>query len=222
MFFGHIAVALAAKPVTPKASLGALLVSATAIDTLAGVFAVTQIEGVDASGNPVYPWSHGLFMAGVWSVAGLTIAFLLTRDRRTSLTIGLVVFSHWILDFISHPMGMGRVLPPDLPLLFEGSPKVGLGLYNSVPAAIITEFGLFIAGVAFYLARTRPKDPTGARAFWLMVLFLFAMMVPGALPSLALLPTFAVLLLFPIGNWVERHRVPVSAWNRGAIGPTGG
>ena len=116
---------------------------------------------------------------------------------------------------------MGRVLPPDLPLLFEGSPKVGLGLYNSVPAALITEVGLFIAGVAFYLARTRPKDPTGTRAFWLMVLFLFAMMVPGALPGLALLPTFAVLLLFPIGNWVDRHRVLINGWKSDAIEPAG-
>jgi hypothetical protein len=206
MFFGHIAVGLAAKPVAPKVPLGALLLSATAIDTLAGIFAAVGIETVDASGNSVVPWSHGLFMAVVWSIVGLSVAFLLTRDRRVSVVIGLVVFSHWVLDFISHPMGMGQNLPPDLPLLFEGSPKVGLGLYNSVPAALITEFGLFIAGVAFYLARTRASDRTGKWAFWLMLLFVFSMAVPAAVPQLSLLPTFATVLLLPLGNWVDRHR----------------
>lgn len=206
MFFGHIAVGLAAKPAAPKVPLGALLLSATAIDTLAGVFAITGIETMDASGNPSFPWSHGLLMAVVWAIVGAAVAFCLSKDRRVSVVIGLVVFSHWVLDFISHPMGFGRELPPDLPLLFEGSPKVGLGLYNSVPAALITEFGLFIAGIAIYLSTTRAKDRVGRWAFWLIVLFMFLLMLPGMVPELALLPTFAAVLLLPLGNWVDRHR----------------
>ena len=206
MFFGHIAVGLAAKPVAPKAPMGALLVLATAIDTLAGVFALTGIERVDANGYSSIPWSHGLFMAVVWSIAGFGLAYLFSRDRRVSIVIGLVIFSHWLLDFISHPMGLGRELPPDLPLLFEGSPKVGLGLYNSIPAALITEFGLFIAGIVIYLRTSRAKDRVGRWAFWLIVLFVFLIVIPGAVPQLALLPTFATLLLLPLGNWVDRHR----------------
>lgn len=206
MLFGHIAVGLAAKPVAPKVSLGALLVSATAIDTLCGLFVITGIETVDASGASSLPWSHGLFMAMVWSIAGFAIAFLLSRDRRTSILIGLVVFSHWVLDFISHPMGMGRDLPPDLPLLFEGSPKVGLGLYNSVTAALITDLGLLVAGIVIYLVSTRAKDRTGTWAFWLMMLFIFLLAIPGVVPQLSLLPTLAIVLLLPFGNWIDRHR----------------
>jgi len=206
MFFGHIAVGLAAKPVAPKAPLGALLLAATAIDTLTGVFVITGIETIDASGNSSFPWSHGLFMAVVWAIVGAAVAYLLSRDRRVSVVIGLVVFSHWVLDFISHPMGFGRELPPDLPLLFEGSPKVGLGLYNSVPAALITEFGLFIAGIVIYLVTTSAKDRVGKWAVWLIVLFMFLLMLPSAVPQLALLPTFATVLLLPLGNWVDRHR----------------
>jgi hypothetical protein len=67
-------------------------------------------------------------------------------------------------------MGLGRELPPDLPLRFEGLPKVSLGLYNSVPAALITEFGLFIAGIAIYLSTTRAKDRVGRWASWLLIL----------------------------------------------------
>lgn len=206
MFFGHIAVGLAAKPVASKVPLGALLLSATAIDTLAGVFVITGIETMDTSGNTSFPWSHGLFMAVVWAIVSFVLAYLLSRDRRVGVVIGLVVFSHWVLDFISHPMGFGRELPPDLPLLFEGSLKVGLGLYNSVPAALITEFGLFIAGIAIYLSTTRAKDRVGKRAFWLLILFVFLLMLPAAVPELAVLPTFATVLLLPLGNWVDRHR----------------
>lgn len=206
MFFGHIAVGLAAKPVAPKASLGALLLSATVIDTLCGVFVITGIEAVDASGANSIPWSHGLFMAMVWAIAGFAVAFLLSRDRRTAILIGLVVFSHWVLDFISHPMGMGRDLPPDLPLLFEGSPKVGLGLYNSVAAALITDLGLLVGGIVVYLVGTKAKDRIGTWAFWLMLLFIAMLALLAAVPQLSLLPTLAVVLLLPIGNWVDRHR----------------
>ena len=206
MFFGHIAVGLAAKPVAPKASLGALLLSATAIDTLCGVFVITGIEAVDASGVSSIPWSHGLFMAAVWAIAGSAVAFLLSRDRRTGILIGLVVFSHWVLDFISHPMGMGRDLPPDLPLLFEGSPKVGLGLYNSVAAALITDLGLFVGGIVVYLVSTKAQDRTGTWAFWLMVLFVALLTLLAAVPQLSILGTIAVALLLPLGNWVDRHR----------------
>ena len=206
MFFGHIAVGLAAKPVVPKASLGALLLSATAIDTLCGVFVITGIEAVDASGASSIPWSHGLFMAMVWAIAGSAVAFLLSRDRRTGILIGLVVFSHWVLDFISHPMGMGRDLPPDLPLLFEGSPKVGLGLYNSVAAALITDLGLFVGGIVIYLMSTKAQDRTGTWAFWLMVLFVALLTLLVAVPQLSIFGTIAIVLLLPLGNWVDRHR----------------
>ena len=206
MLYGHIGVGLAAKRVVPKASLGVLLLAATAIDTLCGVFVITGTEGIDASGTSSIPWSHGLFMAVVWSIVGFAVAFLLSRDRRTGIIVGLVVFSHWVLDFISHPMGMGRDLPPDLPLLFEGSLKVGLGLYNLVAAALVTDIGLLVGGIVVYLVSTRAKDRTGTSAFWLMVLFIGMLALPAAVPRLSMLATLALVLLLPLGNWVDRHR----------------
>lgn len=206
MLYGHIGVGLAAKRVAPKASLGVLLLAATVIDTLCGVFVITGIEGIDASGTSSIPWSHGLFMAVVWSIAGFAAAILLSRDRRTGIIVGLLVFSHWVLDFISHPMGMGRDLPPDLPLFFEGSPKVGLGLYNSVAAALVTDIGLLVGGIVVYLTSTRAKDRTGTSAFWLMVLFIVMLALPAAVPQLSILATLALVLLLPLGNWVDRHR----------------
>jgi len=209
MLYGHIAVGLAAKPLLPKVRLGYLLVAVTAIDILCGVFMLSGIEGVDAGGATYIPWSHGLLMAVIWSLLGFALALLLSRSLRTGIGIGVLVFSHWILDYISHPMGMGRKLPPDLPLLFGNSPKVGLGLYNSLPAALVIEFGLFAAGIVVYLLRSRATDRQGRWSFAVVIAFIFLLALPAAIPGMEWLPTLAVLLLLPLGNWVDRHRVLV-------------
>jgi hypothetical protein len=208
MFYGHIGVALAAKPLAPKVSVGVMLVAATAIDTLCGVFTAFGLEWVNTTtGESYLAWSHGLFMSLVWTLFALGIAWMVTRNWKMSLVIAGLVFSHWVLDFISHPMGMGRVLPKDLPLFFDDSPRVGLGLYNSVIAALISEFGLLGAGIFIYLKTTRPIDHTGRWAFAVLILmfalFPLTMFLPGKLTYLA---TFVTLLFLPVGIWMERHR----------------
>jgi hypothetical protein len=48
--------------------------------------------------------------------------------------------------------------PGHLALLFEGSPKVGLGLYNySFGVALATELGLLILGVLIYIRAVKKK-----------------------------------------------------------------
>jgi hypothetical protein len=52
-------------------------------------------------------------------------------------------------------------LPPDLPLFFNGSTNVGLGLYNhSFTIAVATDLGMLIIGVVIYV---RYKIKTGKR-----------------------------------------------------------
>jgi hypothetical protein len=140
----HIGLGLAAKNIAPKAPVGVLILASEAIDILWGAFALVGIENFGHS-----PWSHGLLMSLVWSVAGALLAALVYRDRRTALTIGLVVFSHWLLDFVTHPMFGGL---PDLPLLFDGSSNVGLGLYSSIAPGftVIIELGLVVLGLVLY------------------------------------------------------------------------
>jgi hypothetical protein len=143
---GHIAVAFAAKPAVPRASLWVLIVATEILDLLSFGFLAAGIERIGLGQSII--WSHGLFMSLVWSAAGGVIAYLFYRDRRTSLAIGLLVFSHWVLDFISHS--------GDLPLLFSGSPLVGLGLESSLVAGVVMEFSMLAVGVAIYLlARKR-------------------------------------------------------------------
>jgi membrane-bound metal-dependent hydrolase YbcI (DUF457 family) len=212
MFYGHIGVALAAKPLAPKVSVGVMLVAATTIDTLCGVFTAFGIEWVNTTTYESHlTWSHGLFMSLVWTLLTLGIAWLVTKNWKMSLVVAGLVFSHWVLDFISHPMGMGKVLPKDLPLFFDGSPKVGLGLYSTVAGALISEFGLLAAGIYIYLKTTRPIDHIGKWAFAVLILmfalFPLTMFLPGKLTYLA---TFVTLLFLPVGIWMERHRKVVA------------
>lgn len=158
---GHFSVGLAAKPAAPQVPLGLLLTAAWLLDLLAIVFG---FAGIEKAGSPGMPWSHGLFMSVVWSVIAALLVGHIYRDRRAGMVAGLVVFSHWVLDFVSHPIPFssfswrswqwtyGHPLPPDLPLLFGNSPKVGLGLYNHISAfkATLLEIGMFTLGGAVY------------------------------------------------------------------------
>ena len=150
---GHFAAGLAAKPLAPKVPLYVLLVATLLLDLLYFGFAYAGMEG-PKSGIPwSHPWSHGLFMSVIWSGAAALLAGRIFREYRAGAVVGLLVFSHWVLDFISHPMGLGHPVPRDMPLLFHGSRKVGLGLYNhlSLFQALSIEVGMFILGAGVYV-----------------------------------------------------------------------
>ena len=158
--FAHASIGLMAKPFAPKAPLWALLAATQVPDLLS--FAVmaagmehgadTQLDfehGLQYLSQPSTPWSHGLFMSVVWSVVVAAIALLFWRDRRTSIVIGLMVFSHWVLDFVVYL---------NIPVFFDNSQVIGLGLITSGPgliAGIILEIGLIAGGIAIYLARRK-------------------------------------------------------------------
>lgn len=151
---GHIGLGFAAKPITPKVHLIVLIIATELIDILWGVFYFSGIDH-DKFGIASSPWSHSLFMAVIWSVLAAIIADHIYHDHRSGITIGLLVFSHWLIDFITHPMGAifgGKPLPPDIPLFFNGSSNVGLGLYNhSFTIAIVTDIGMLIIGIVIYV-----------------------------------------------------------------------
>jgi membrane-bound metal-dependent hydrolase YbcI (DUF457 family) len=159
---GHLAPAFAAKPAAPKAPLWVLLIAGETNDILYFLFSSVGIEqkavitvmdfnqGVKYLTPGSNPWSHGLFMSAIWAMTAAAIAFLFYRDRRTSGVIGLVVFSHWLLDFLMHS---------NLPLFFDGSPQIGLGLENSGIGFLfmtVLDLVLLAAGITVYfIARKR-------------------------------------------------------------------
>jgi len=154
---GHLAPGFAAKYAKPQIPLLVLLLAGETNDILYGVFSTVGIEpkssiaSMDFTNGVKYvtqvsnPWSHGFFMSLVWAVIAFGIAYLITKDRRTSGVIGLVVFSHWIMDFLMHS---------NLPLFFSGSPLVGLGLENSGGGFLfmtVLDLLMLAAGIWLYL-----------------------------------------------------------------------
>jgi len=217
MFIAHLGVGLAAKKVAPRASLGVLLLSAQALDVLCGLLMVTGIEHMKVTPGitrvtPLeftsFPWSHGLLMSLVWSCLAALIAARFYHDRRTSLVVGALVFSHWILDWISHR--------PEMPLLFDGGPKVGLGLWNHPAASLVVELSVFAIGVLMVLWATRPRDRVGSWAFATFILFFVGLFLlndfgpppPVGMPQ-QVLGLFILIFVFllPWGNWIEKHRM---------------
>ena len=165
MFIGHAAVALAAKPLAPCVNLGLALVAAYWVDLVWPLFLLLGIEQVRIDpGNTAftpldfihYPWTHSLVAALAWSA--LFALVFLRLGKREAAALGVLVFSHWVLDALSHR--------PDLPL-WPGGPMIGLGLWNSVPATIAVELAMFAVGVALYARGRRPP-----LAFWCLIGFL--------------------------------------------------
>jgi hypothetical protein len=149
----HVAAGFASKPLSPKVPVWVMIVATELLDLLA---VVLTLLGIEHTGY--IPWSHGLAMSLAWSVAFGALSAWIFRSHRAGVLIGCLVFSHWIIDFITHPMGAvfgGRPAEPDLPLLFGGSPMVGLGLYNySIVLAYIIEYGTIALGIGMYVIYT--------------------------------------------------------------------
>ena len=222
MFIGHFAVAFATKKVAPKVSLGTLVIAACFLDVVWPVLVLLGVErfrivpGFTAV-NPFdfvhYPWSHSLLMTLVWSLL-FALAYLGVKgDRAGALWVGIAVASHWVLDFVSHR--------PDMPLYPGGGERLGLSLWQSLPATFAVEGLMFVAGIALYARATKSLDRTGAIALWAFVAVLVAMYVPGPWspppPSenaVAIVGILAIAIFGPWAYWIDRHRglvAPASA-----------
>jgi hypothetical protein len=99
----------------------------------------------------VFPYSHGLLgVCLLATLAGLATELVL-RGRAgahgAAAVVAVAVLSHWLLDAVVHV--------PDLPLLGASSPKVGLGLWEHVPAAIAVEAGVTAAGFRLFMGGHR-------------------------------------------------------------------
>jgi hypothetical protein len=212
MFLGHYAVALAAKRVAPRTSLGTLFLAAQLLDEiwplllLAGLERVRIVPGyMDASALEFvhYPISHSLLTALGWSLAFAFGYYLLRRDRVGALVTGALVISHWLLDAPMHA--------PDLPLWPGSTTLVGGGLWNSLPLTIAIEAGLLAVGVSLYRRATQPRDRTGSVGFYALVAFLVAAFLAsfaGVPPNERALAfgALAIWLFVPWAYWVDRHR----------------
>ena len=215
MFIGHFAVGFAAKRTAPRASLGTYVAATIFLDMLWPVFILLGIEkvrivpGITAF-SPFdfvsYPWSHSLLMALVWSFVFGGAHYMFRRDATTAKVLAAVVFSHWILDWVSHR--------PDLPLAPGLTFRTGLGLWNSIPATVAVEGTMFLLAGWWYERATDALDGVGRWAWYSLigVLLLAYGASLGPPPregqeTMIAVVGIAAWLFIPWAAWTDRHRV---------------
>jgi membrane-bound metal-dependent hydrolase YbcI (DUF457 family) len=213
MFIGHYALGLAAKRAAPRTSLGTLFIAPTLADLLWPVFLLLGVEHahIEPGTNPFltlwlddYPYSHSLFALIVWGALFGYLYKSRTGDKRAGTVIGLLVVSHWVLDFITHR--------PDMPL-YPGSAEVGLGLWNSPAATVIVESGMLLAGIIIYLRTTRARDGIGRWGLWGLIVLLagsyYSTLFTPAPPNINELAIGGIIFTWVfvlLAWWVDRHR----------------
>ena len=218
MFVGHTALALAAKRRYPELSLGWLYGAATALDLLWPLFLLLGVEqvaigsatgGFDTLTFTSYPWSHSLLTSIGWGIIVAALVRAMGFRITHSILLGLLVLSHWVLDFITHA--------PDLPLWPGSGARVGLGLWSSVPASIAVEGVLYATGIWLYVSGTRANDRIGSIGLWAFLLFSAALWASGPFmppPPSPLAVAWSTMIVVPLlvawAWWVDRHRVAVS------------
>jgi hypothetical protein len=216
MFIGHFALGLASKKVEPGVSLATSFLAAQLADTIWPVLILTGAERVtitpgDTVVTPLrfdsYPWSHSLLTLVVWGAVLAGVHFAARRRTRAALLLWGLVVSHWVLDFVSHRA--------DMPLTPWTSRKLGLGLWNSLPATLVVEGLLFATGVRLALEATRPRDGIGRWGLFGFLAFLVVAYVaslagppPPSLAALGWTSVAAPVILLPFVAWVDRHRAP--------------
>jgi len=217
MFIGHFAVGFASKRLAPRASLGVLLAAPALLDLLWPLFLAAGWEQVriDPGNTAVtpldfvsYPISHSLLTACGWGVLFALVYWLLTRYASGAITIAFGVVSHWFLDFVTHR--------PDMPL-YPGGPKLGLGLWNSVPGTVAVEGVMYALAIWLYFSMTRHRDRTGTYAMWAFILFSIASYIgavfgpPPPSTSVIVWLGFTSWLIPLWAWWFDRHRALRSA-----------
>src|SRR6185295_13926221 len=176
MFIGHFALGFGARRAAPAVSLGTLFLACQLADLLWPTFLLLGIERVevrpgDTAFTPLtfasYPYSHSLVALLIWGALFGAGYVLIRKSRVTAgVVIAALVVSHWVLDVLTHR--------PDMPVTIGGTTRLGLGLWNSVPATLVIELLLFAVGVGIYARFTEARDRRGTYGFWGLVGFLVA------------------------------------------------
>lgn len=168
MLIGHYGPAFIIKAIDKRVPLWGLFIAVQVPDIIWGILILLGVEKANINpsltSNPLdlsyMPYSHGLLSCIVYSLLIVAILLLFKTKKQIAWWMGLAVFSHWLLDFLSHR--------PDLPV-YGDTMKIGLGLWNYPTLAVIVEVGIFVVGAIWYAIAVGGFKRWAAVLFWLFV-----------------------------------------------------
>lgn len=218
MFAGHIGAALAIGRVDRQVGIGRLIAASLLIDLLLWSFILLGWESVAIPDNytethqPLFtfPLSHSLLAALIWSTLAGVVAYLGYSARKgLSLRAALMVFaaalSHWLLDFTVHH--------PQISLLGDTSFKVGLGLWDNMPIALLFESAILLAGLYLFIfgANISSAKKAGLIALCLFILAftIIGMTIAPPPPSGTAMATSSIVMILIIcmlAEWLGKER----------------
>jgi hypothetical protein len=145
-----------------------------------------------------------LFASGM-AAATAVFQALAPGDHVVAPRVMYWALRHWLLDFVGHR--------PDMPLYPGGSERLGLSLWNSLPATFAVEGAMFALAIALYVRVTRARDRTGSIAWWALVALLLALYIPGPWSpppqsenAVAVVGIAALLVFVPWAYRIDRRR----------------
>jgi len=213
MFIGHFGAGFAGKKFSKSASLGTYFMAAQWIDLIWPILLLLGIEKIQVKPGisvvtpldfSYYPFSHSLVGVIVWGLLFGLVYYLIKKNLKVSVVLGLLVLSHWFLDLLVHI--------PDLPIFPGESIKVGLGLWNSLAATIILEGLIFGLGVYFYYKVTKAKNKIGTYALIGLIIFLILIYIsnlfsppPDSVEAIGIVGN-AQWLIVIWGYWIDKNR----------------
>ena len=216
MFVGHYAVSLALKKFEKRASLGVLFLAVQFVDILFMPFVLLGIErmnivpGFTESTHfelEYVPYTHSLVGSVFWAaVAYAVFRWLFVKKQSVALVVAVAVFSHWLLDLITHT--------PDLPLWTDDTMKLGLGLWNSAAATYALEAIMLITALWLYVRQTQASSTLGKYGmpvFVVVMLLINIVNIYGPPPAggkveMAISAMVAYLAFAGIAFWLDRKR----------------
>ena len=207
MFIGHfapafVAAALDKHPSGPK--LATYFVAGQLVDWGFFTLALAGIEKVRVDPDATVmvpldlyhmPYTHSLLGTSIWAAALMLFVLVWKRNVIGALLAGVVVMSHWLLDWIT---------------LMGGEQTFGLGLWNHPAVAMPLEIAITLLAFAFYMRRTRgPIVPPMILLFVLLAFQAINWFGPepsaaGPLLYLQALVAFAIATAF--AAWVGENR----------------
>ena len=170
MFIGHFAVGMLSKRSDELPSLAMMFLAVQLLDLVWPILVLLGVESLSIDPNNTklthlsfdfYPYSQSLLAAVVWGLLLGIVYFLVTKNKKGSMILGLLVISHWILDLITHR--------PDLPLSPFSESKFGFGLWNYPVFEMILEISIFLLGAWLYFKSSFFKRKIW---FWALIVFL--------------------------------------------------
>ncbi|QMV42789.1 metal-dependent hydrolase [Cohnella cholangitidis] len=164
MFAGHFGLAAGVRAKAPEVPLWALMAATQLLDVAFIPFLAAGVETMEEETGSGYgdwiihaDYTHSLLGAIVLAVLAGMLAKKLW-GAKSGRVIGLVVFSHWLLDLVVHRADM-----PLLPGNLGDLPLLGLGAWKVEGIAIGLESILIAAGLIMYTRAVLKTAGSGRR-----------------------------------------------------------